>query len=625
MMKFFWGVMYIGLMICFLIPNSNANGQENNFPRLTEYSTGSDDSTVIATRLINRANGIMRQNPGSARKLLYDAIKFAANDSESLVRYNAWHALGMLEFYSGSYSESLKYYLRALRLSETNNDTVAMSNTKNNLGILLEKSGNLTDAMKYYSQALELSKRLGDQDGIAASLNNLGNAYQGIDSLDLALDYYRQVEQIRAQQHDSLYLAFCYGNIGNLLLKQEKKDEAGTYYGKGMSIFKKLNDTASLARSYMNLAILSREQGKYPYAFSMLDTGINLARNANEKALMALFGETYSETYALAGNYKKAYEWRLEYETAHNSYLSDENMKLINEMQIRFESESKARQIELLKKERELKELHIRQQSAKLDRSRIQMFILVIVVVLTLVSSYLFFRSYRMGQKARFHKEKIRHREDQIRTIIQTQENERNRFARDLHDGLGQYLTALKLSIINFSSQAGLPEKKQSESFDKIMLLFNDIYQELRNITFNIMPQVLLNKGLVPAMEELVRKMHDTVNINISLFAYGVKKRLPSEKEIALYRIIQELLNNAIKHAQSREATITFTEHEKEFNVMVETSGQEFSSETASKHKGNGWKNILSRLEMLNGRIETDTSPVRNTTIFIIDIPVNHE
>ena len=596
-----------------------------DFPKLTEYPTGRLSADSTAAYLLGRAEKILDKNPKEARKLINKAASIAEKKNQRTHLYTAWHLMGLLEFVSGSYAESLRFYLKAIDIAEELDDTASLSRTNNNLGILMEKSGNTQEAREYYFKALDFYKAQGDTEGVASALNNLGNVYQSTDSLEAAMECYRRVVEIRTSLGDSLYLAYCYGNIGNLLLKKDQPDSAEFQYNKGLRIFEQLKDTAALARSFLNLATVKKEQGIFSAAELKLNSGLDLAKATNDKALLALYYETYADFYAETGNFRQAYIWRIKYETVHNSYLDEEKMRQMNEMQIKYESESKARQIQLLTKEHQLKELQLQQQSVRLERTRAQFVILVVIVVLILISGYLLIRSYRLGQKAQLHQEKIRHREDQLQAVIRTQEEERNRFARDLHDGLGQYMTALKMSIINFEQQHEIDEQERSRRFERIMKLFNDIYQELRNITFNIMPQVLLQKGLVPATEELIRKMKETAGIDVSLFTYGVSRRLNSEQEIAIYRIVQELLNNAVKHSGSNSITITFTEHEREFNIIVESNGGGFDKTRLQKSRGNGWKNILSRLELLGGTIEADSSPAGNNSTFIIDIPVNHE
>ncbi|MDA3943272.1 MAG: tetratricopeptide repeat protein [Bacteroidetes bacterium] len=593
---------------------------------IPQKSAEKNTPDTITAALLEKATENIGKDPRAAREFALKALAFAESKEEPHHQYTAWHTLGIIEFYSGSYSEALKNYLNALRIAEDLKDTAAMSRTCNNMGILMEKSGDTEAALSYYLKALRLYESSSDADGIAAALNNLGNIYQEMDSLTLAMDYYRKVMEIRRQLGDSLYLAYCYGNIGNLYLKQNELLKAEEFYGKGLDIFDQLHDTAALARSYMNIAIVKRNRKNYQEVKQLLGTGLEMAEKVNDKALIALYCETMSETYSQTGEFEKAYNWRIRYENAHKSYLNQENMRQINEMQVMYEAESKEKEIQLLKKEDELQEIKYQQQTARLQRTRFLALFLVIFTILILVSGYLMARSYRLSQKARFIREKIRNREDQIQTIIKTQEAERNRFAKDLHDGLGQYLTALKMSIFNYKNgYIGKEEKETDENFEQVLKLFNDIYSELRNISFNIMPQELQQNGLVAATEELADKWNKSGKMSMNFFSYGVTKRLKPNHEIAVYRIQQELINNAIKHSHSDQISITFTEHEKELNIIVETNGKGFNRELLKKSMGSGWKNIQSRIEMMNGHLEIDSSPQSSNNSFIFDIPLNNE
>lgn len=575
--------------------------------------------------LIQRAKEKIATRPSDAKAYALQAVEFAKSKNDSTVLYEGLHLLGMVSFYEGDYPAAFKYYLDALRISELNQDTSSISRTSNNIGVLMEKTSKLEEAITYYRKTLLLNEKTGDRDGVATVLNNLGNIYKNTDSTDQALAYYQESLNIRESCGDSLYMAYCYGNIGNVYIDQNKLNLAEQYYHEALLIFRELGDLNALARTHLNMSLILREKGQLNKAVNLLLDGLKLARETEEKDLLSRYFEAIADTYARIGDYEKAYVWQVKHHDINDSILNQESLAHINELRIKYQSESKAKEIELLKKEHELVELRLQKQAVRLKRSKTQLGILVLFTFFVSGTAYMIFLSYRLAQKARFDNEKLKYQEAQIRAIIKTQESERNRFAKDLHDVLGQYLTALKMNIINFEPRQALNEVKRKNIYDNAMELFDDIYAELRNITFNIMPLVLVEKGLIPAIEELSRKINRTGKVQMIVYQYEMNEKLSLDCEVAIYRIIQEIVNNAIKHSASTAINVVFTNHIDFLNIMIETNGKGFSKNALIESKGKGWGNIRSRLEMLKGTIEIDSDPVGVNNTFIIDIPFNNE
>jgi signal transduction histidine kinase len=197
--------------------------------------------------------------------------------------------------------------------------------------------------------------------------------------------------------------------------------------------------------------------------------------------------------------------------------------------------------------------------------------------------------------------------------VIASQEEERKRFAADLHDGLGQMISALRLSLSN--------ETVDANALSHALSVLSDMNVEIRNIAFNLMPQVLMKSGLDEALKEFALRINRAGSVSVSVQTFDLDTDMPTEHRIALYRICQEWVNNVIKYSGADQVSIQLVKHPQELVLTIEDNGRGFDHNALLESQGNGWKNINSRLHMIKGSIEIDTQKDRQGTTLIITVP----
>ena len=207
-----------------------------------------------------------------------------------------------------------------------------------------------------------------------------------------------------------------------------------------------------------------------------------------------------------------------------------------------------------------------------------------------------------------------------LQSMINGQESERSRIAKDLHDGLGGLFSTIKMHFSTLQHEnAGL---KADPLFAKSYEMINTASEEVRRIAHNMMPEVLLKLGLVQASQELCSSISGGKLLDVSLQAYGMEKRLNASTEIMLFRILQELLNNIIKHSQATEAIIQFNREGNRLSVTVEDNGRGFNlAETDGKTHA-GLSSVESRVSYLNGKLSIDSQKEVGTTV-MMDFLIN--
>lgn len=203
-----------------------------------------------------------------------------------------------------------------------------------------------------------------------------------------------------------------------------------------------------------------------------------------------------------------------------------------------------------------------------------------------------------------------------IDAMIEGQEKERQRIANDLHDDLGGLMTTVKWQFNAFQ------EKQTPELFEKTNALLEEAYQKIRGIAHAKNAGVMAKQGLLKAVQNVADKVSASNKINIDVVDFGLETRLENSLELMLFRIIQELITNIIKHADAKNVTINLTNHEDSINIMVEDDGVGFNpSQITTLNKGMGISSIDKRVEHLNGKMTIESEPNKGTTI-IIDIPM---
>ena len=207
-----------------------------------------------------------------------------------------------------------------------------------------------------------------------------------------------------------------------------------------------------------------------------------------------------------------------------------------------------------------------------------------------------------------------------IDAMIAGQEKERERLASDLHDSVGATLTAAKLQFEHLSKNKD-KLGTMDEFFNKTGILLDKAYSEVRSMAHLKNSGVIAKKGLLPAITTLAKNASVTGQLNIEVQDFGFDEKLDSMMEITIFRIIQELVTNIIKHSEGSEANISLTQHKEMLSIIVEDNGKGFDTRKMNSEEGMGLSTIEKRIEHLEGTLEVDSTPKKGTSI-LIEIPI---
>ena len=232
--------------------------------------------------------------------------------------------------------------------------------------------------------------------------------------------------------------------------------------------------------------------------------------------------------------------------------------------------------------------------------------ILIISVIGLILLTALGFLYYKQRQKTQ--QQKISNLENEkenvaLRSLMAGEEKERSRIAKELHDGIGGILAAAKMHA-----------SKDVEN-TKIVELLNSASEESRRISHNLLPENLVKKGLDVALHDFVESINESGLLKAEYQSVNLKSNLSKSLQLSIYRIIQELLNNIIKHADATEAMVQIQESNSQLLITVEDNGKGF--QTNDKANGIGLTNIESRLSLLKGQLKIDSDKKMGTSVYI--------
>jgi signal transduction histidine kinase len=225
------------------------------------------------------------------------------------------------------------------------------------------------------------------------------------------------------------------------------------------------------------------------------------------------------------------------------------------------------------------------------------------------------FLQFRNRQKRKYAEALVKEQQKGIDAVIVAEENERKRIAKDLHDGIGQQLSGLKLFYSKLRPHIERTESQLSNELEKFEEVLDSACTDVRSISHQMMPKVLLEKGLVEALEEMLNKSLGLGSIHYNFEHFNLQKRYNERIEISIYRICQELTNNIIKHSNASEVSVQLYENKNFLILHIEDNGVGFDSKNAKD--GIGQLNMSSRINTLNGKFSIDSKPGRGTSATI--------
>jgi signal transduction histidine kinase len=546
------------------------------------------------------------------------AASRSIGDSLSVGFY--YNNLGLVLKDIGEYQRALTALYRSLDLKENygGSDRV-ISSSLLNIGLVLDYLRKPEESLTFYNRAIAYKSRAGDSLGIARIYANMAVIHKNqlrYDSAIRLIGLSNEVLQKYPDEEDLHYVNQT--NLGNLFKRKGDFAQAEVYLQSALSIAERMNDKDHIGDTYQSLGSLAFDQGYPQRCIDYNLKALELAEEAKSYGQLMEINTNLQEAYAQTGQFRKAHASALMALQYRDSVYRMEQIKATEELQTQYETEKKEEQITF-------QEEQLKQQASIILRNRAIMIALGVIVVLSIVLVYLI-RIRQKKQRILLHQEhEIKLRDAELNAIIYSQEKERKRFATDLHDGFGQLISVLKLNLGRLTNNSARDIELRQAVFEQSEGVINDMYAELRNICFDLMPQTLVKRGLPLALQEFAERINQSGKKMVEVMVFGMEERLPELQEVSLYRISQEWVNNVLKYSDASVITLQIIRDEEEFTLTIEDNGRGFEPDAFYGGKGNGWRNISSRLNLIGGEFDLDSSPVSRGTMVTISIALKAE
>jgi two-component system NarL family sensor kinase len=526
--------------------------------------------------------------------------------------------------YLERYEDAIEYFLRASEVISNTGNSQYQCILFNNLAIIYLKLDQAEKAREYAQKALDIANKIDNVYNIGISLDNLALTYIELQQPDLSLPYLEQALEV-ANKSENLFLKesiLIHFAEANQQLGQFEK--ILPYAEEGLQLAKDLEDISGEATAYLKLGYYYLYRNRMNKAFEYAYLSENAAASINLQ-------EQLANAYLLQGQISlanKDYIASQKYLFKHDSIeILTVNQRILNniqELDAKYETEKKERQINQLEHETALQELRLRQ-------NKLVLLILSGIIFTILTISFLLFRSYRqkqliLKQENELHERKIAEFETEkqlsiAEAMLKGQDEERTRLARDLHDGLGGMLTGIKLSFMNLRELMA-PCLEDQQLFDRGLDMLDGSSMELRRVAHNLMPEVLLKFGLDSSINDLCENITQNGGLKVSYQSTGLDNFNPDQNvSVIIYRLVQELMNNILRHASAGQAFVQLDFHDSNLGITVEDNGIGFDTSLLLTSAGIGWRNIRNRVEYLTGKIDIQSVPERGTTVNI-DLPM---
>ena len=626
-------------------------------------------SFFLQAQMLNKDSLLLRlpvakEDTGKVMLLLKIADSYEANNQDScsyylekskqlseilnfrIGIYYYFEQSAIVSFTKGDYNLAMSQSNSALGVARELKDSGLIINMLNNTGIVYQYLGQFDKQLEYTLQALEIAERNNRKEKLSGMYHNVANAYYNLEQWTKCIDYCRQSLSYYQRNGGALYLNRVYSTFGQAFYSLKKTDSAVLYFKKAIAESEKSGDRYAEASIYGYMVNAYAELNSYPEMLKAAEKSLAISRELQSDQMLA--SSLHSSAFAKylndnnAGAKKDIYEGLaiakknsfqdelkniyiiLSYiaakegdkrtfldamykaDSVKTSQLNETVVQSTTELEKKYEAEKKDNQIKL--------------QKAELRRKNTFNYFLIGCAATILIISMLGYRNYRQKQKLQLQRINELETEKQLtatEAVLKGEEQERTRLAKDLHDGLGGMLSGIKYSFQSMKGNLVMtPDNHQA--FERSMDMLDSSIKEMRRVAHNMMPEALVKFGLDTALKDFCNDINQSGALPVTYQSIGLENvTMDQTTAIAIYRIVQELINNTMKHAAAKTAIVQVTKTDGGISITVEDDGKGFDPVILKTGRGIGWSNIQSRIEYLKGKSDVQSEPGKGTSVLI--------
>ncbi|OYW20226.1 MAG: hypothetical protein B7Z54_01730 [Sphingobacteriales bacterium 12-47-4] len=508
--------------------------------------------------------------------------------------------------YAGMYDSAIIQYEEGKKVFALLKNEMLEARSKDILQLLYAELHRYDKAIELGESAIAYFRKTGDKYPLALSLSNTGLSYVSTGKLDMAVSYFKESLALGKEIGDLQIETTNMLNLGDCLIQTNQYSELLPYFKRALELSQIMGAKESEAIANRGLAIYYLWKNELPLAKKHMDQALEITANSDQRVQHRRNLETFSSVLFAMHRVQDAEE-----ALRTSTILGDSlNGELIQQTTLQLEK----------KYESERKDNQIRLQQASLKQKTTLNYMLIGGALALLLISFLLYLNYRHKQRLQVQRIQELETEKQLmatEAVLKGEEQERSRLAKDLHDGLGGMLSGIKYSLNTMKgNQIMTPENQQA--FERSMDMLDSSIKEMRRVAHNMMPEALLKFGLDTALRDFCNDINQSGALKITYQSFGMEGvQWEQSTAITIYRIVQELLNNTMKHAAARTAIVQVGHTPEGTSITVEDDGKGFDPLILKGARGIGWTNIQSRISYLRGRWDVQSEPGKGTSIHI--------
>jgi two-component system NarL family sensor kinase len=625
------------------------------FNSLKKFDT-SIENYLVASELFKKSNNLKRlgnccHNTGNsfyaksnfekALDYYYKAVDFYEKANEQKLKGSVTMNIGVINYNLKNYDIALKFFNQAKVIAKNNNDELQILNVNANIASIYHGQKKYNEAIPVLKENLKLNEKIKNRNVERVSTSTLASCYERIGDEENAEKYLKAALIIAQEDDDKESLIINYNNYASFLSGTNRLNEAITLEKKALAIAKTSPEFLKFKHTlYSSLAAFYNEINDMKSAFLYKDSQIvhkelliNETSNGKLLELQTKYETNLKENKisllnksdSLKGLQVVAQQLAISknlFDISQQKFaLAEDSLMLFSQnqtiLQNRLDSTIKEKKINTLTKEGLQKELALQQKQAAIKQKNNTIIIVAISSALLLLIGYGLFRKKQLEQKAILATEQAKQREQLTKAVIDAEENERKRIGSDLHDGVGQLFSAVKMNLSGLFDRINFESNNEKFLAEKTLALVDESCKEVRIISHKMMPNTLLKSGIASDIKSFIEKL-DEQNLKVNFSAKGFSDQLEHNEEVILYKVIQELVSNIIKHAKASELTIAIENDKKFIRALIKDNGVGFNVAAIDGFTGIGLKNINTRIQYLKGTVHFDSAPNKGTAVSIM-------
>jgi two-component system, NarL family, sensor kinase len=540
----------------------------------------------------------------------YDSVIFYSNQSLTdpdlkntpQVAAMSYNLMGSANWSLGRYDASIEFYQKAIKTAEASGNWSDVGSGLAGIGYVYQTMNKLPQAEEYLKKALDAFAKTTNIVGRLSAMHALANVYGMQGKFKEALKIDEDGLALSNSMGITTTISMFYDNMANCYLYSGQYNLAYDYFNRCIPLDREKDNYKQLSDTYTNLGNLFVMQQKFQNSIPYLDTALVYANEAGYRQGKYYTLSLLSDAYRNIGNLEKAYSYLQQMQLVKDSVRSESSENKIAELEALYQVEKKEQELLL--------------QKIKVSKRNYAIWGISVAALLLILLSVAFYRKKLLEKETKMQANISAEQKAAAQAVIEAEERERKRIAGDLHDGIGQMMSAVKMNLSSLRAKIPLQNEYDISLMEKTLHLVDESCKEVRTVSHNMMPNALLRNGLASAVKEFLDKI-DHHQLQVNLYTEGLNQRLPGNIETVLYRIIQEVVNNVIKHAQANSLDISLIKDVQAVACTIEDNGRGFDVAAIPSFTGIGLKNIQTRIDYLKGTVEWSSAPEKGTLVAI--------